>query len=1354
MGQSSSKTLSNTSKLKQTAGVLPSARAAPRTPPPPTFGGARVSETKSPEIQRDGHDPTLIGNLASLGQVKVPPTPSLSRSSENRMHTILSQRKAAERASETPSNDRISAQSLSNLIDECKTMNTRKESEALAEEYGLDFGIVEQLVKHVNPPSVEGVRTRKQEIDETQMARWVDPPGLKAAPMASVAPSETNSHNGSFQPFASTSQHASRMTEHLAAVFVNAEFSDSIFVFHFSNGEETLFNLHAVIISRSPFLRSLLHQPPPHPPGHQRTITLVAPSPLISSQSVHLALYSMYSPQIVGHIPPQTAHEVLATALWFGLDTLSQIAEKLCVDAVGSASTAPEVERWLGIVGAASTSQPSFRNLHHLQMQRNPSSGASSGTSSPAFSHSQNGGPAKLNGNGSASASVSASASEDAFGRIEEHLLTRLRLMAREGPQGVDLVEVSAVLPFELFKDLMEGSDLAIPTDMERFKFAKQCVAERRRRAGNSEFEESVVLQFDQDDGRAERLLSLTGVIPVTLRGTTYHCPLVFYLPLDYPSKPPIVQVLPTPTMQVKASANVDAKTKRVVVPYMNDWARKAEGCSLASLLEILTAIFSKEYPLVSVSKPPPRAPSSTSSYASSRPPLPQVGGPRPPPRPPMPTGTGNALRPEPSSHSGSASPSPVAHMRSDSAEIDSHRQAQPPPRPPPPPATAYGTPPQASYAQSPVLPSYQSAGPPQPPPAPQPQTSAAVPFGGGPPPRPPPPPGPPGSSPSPVPVPLRSSTTYNSPLMPPIPPVARANTADPYGGPPPRPPPLPQGNSIPAFQGQVQPPQEPQQPVTPPYTMPPRPGPPQAPPLPPMANQTSPSQPVFSQSPPPPPPPPPQPPHPPAPPGPIPQGNLPPSYQYPHSQQYGAANGSQYPPYSQPAPPGPHPPQPPPVSPPGFANPPPGVDARGYAPQRTASPQVEHYPQQYSPRQEQQRPQSPLRVSTQMPQRHPPSGHHSHLSREIAPSRQSSYAESSYEDGSTYQSTYSSSSYAESTIYDDESSPRSPLSPADRTPPASPPPQRRAAAPSQLSQSSYNANRNSYSRDQPQEQTRPRPAQISHAHSNSQESYYRPPSPQRSVLPPPPMIAQHSSYAPPPAPASVYGSSYGGPSTANGYAPSRAAPASKPARPTVNILDGPDDDMTVSALSSPSSIGGPGIPPPRPPNPELLAIRTRLHSKLSHSLASLSARTNAEMERMEILETDLLKGEPAILDEMQRLEVVRTVCENVRDRYKAVVAEGEKRLGEYEQRGDGPEVDEIVCSSTVVYNQLLELVAEDAALEDTIYHLGRGLNSETANIDLDRFLKRVRALARQQFMARALTNKILLELAIRRERS
>ncbi|KAL8283153.1 hypothetical protein RQP46_005931 [Phenoliferia psychrophenolica] len=218
----------------------------------------------------------------------------------------------------------------------------------------------------------------------------------------------------------------------------------------------------------------------------------------------------------------------------------------------------------------------------------------------------------------------------------------------------------------------------------------------------------------------------------------------------------------------------------------------------------------------------------------------------------------------------------------------------------------------------------------------------------------------------------------------------------------------------------------------------------------------------------------------------------------------------------------------------------------------------------------------------------------------------------------------------------------------------------------------------------------------------------------------------------------------------------------SKPSRLSLNFLDGPEDMLSDHNSSPTSTLASSSHqqqqqsqgPPLRPPNPELLAIRTRLHSKLTGQLSLLEAKTDETMDNMAMLEVDLLKGEPAILDEMQRLEVVRTVCENVRDRYKDLVAAGEARLAEYEQRGDGPEVDEIVCSSTVVYNQLLELVAEDAALEDTIYHLGRGLNSETANVDLERFLKRVRGLARQQFLARAMTNKILLALAGRRDRA
>lgn len=155
--------------------------------------------------------------------------------------------------------------------------------------------------------------------------------------------------------------------------------------------------------------------------------------------------------------------------------------------------------------------------------------------------------------------------------------------------------------------------------------------------------------------------------------------------------------------------------------------------------------------------------------------------------------------------------------------------------------------------------------------------------------------------------------------------------------------------------------------------------------------------------------------------------------------------------------------------------------------------------------------------------------------------------------------------------------------------------------------------------------------------------------------------------------------------------------------RSVLNILDGPDDDSLSGTTSLPnpyssrtqsqsyhlnSSTTTNSIPPPRPPNPELLALRTRLHSKLLLASQTLHTTTQQSLSRLDLISQDLSQGVPAIQDEISRLEAVRSVCETVRGRYGMVIGEAEGRLRAYEARGEGPEVDEIVCSSTVVYNQ------------------------------------------------------------------
>ncbi|KAH7916050.1 UEV domain-containing protein [Hygrophoropsis aurantiaca] len=189
-----------------------------------------------------------------------------------------------------------------------------------------------------------------------------------------------------------------------------------------------------------------------------------------------------------------------------------------------------------------------------------------------------------------------------------------------------------------------------------------------------------------------------------------------------------------------------------------------------------------------------------------------------------------------------------------------------------------------------------------------------------------------------------------------------------------------------------------------------------------------------------------------------------------------------------------------------------------------------------------------------------------------------------------------------------------------------------------------------------------------------------------------------------------------------------------QPNLPPPNLLD-------EEAIESSPAIADMRAPaPPRPPNPELLRLHAQLHQKIHSELASLSQVMQLDAERLHAQQTDLLAGEPAIRDEMARLEAVRDVCLNVSGRLRSTVEQGERNVAELRRKGD-PEVDELVCSTSIVHNQLVNLVAEDNAIEDTVYHLHRALN--TGRVDLERFLRTTRVLAEEQFMKRALIEKI-----------
>ena len=126
------------------------------------------------------------------------------------------------------------------------------------------------------------------------------------------------------------------------------------------------------------------------------------------------------------------------------------------------------------------------------------------------------------------------------------------------------------------------------------------------------------------------------------------------------------------------------------------------------------------------------------------------------------------------------------------------------------------------------------------------------------------------------------------------------------------------------------------------------------------------------------------------------------------------------------------------------------------------------------------------------------------------------------------------------------------------------------------------------------------------------------------------------------------------------------------------------DDSVLDQTVPSPPV---PSHAPPRPPNPELLQLHAQIQDKLTLEFASLSQAMALDAERLRAHQADLLTGEPAIRDEMARLEAVRDVCRGVSERLRQIVAQGEANIADLRNKGDPP-VDELLCSTTIVHNQ------------------------------------------------------------------
>ncbi|PHH59844.1 hypothetical protein CDD81_2451 [Ophiocordyceps australis] len=195
-----------------------------------------------------------------------------------------------------------------------------------------------------------------------------------------------------------------------------------------------------------------------------------------------------------------------------------------------------------------------------------------------------------------------------------------------------------------------------------------------------------------------------------------------------------------------------------------------------------------------------------------------------------------------------------------------------------------------------------------------------------------------------------------------------------------------------------------------------------------------------------------------------------------------------------------------------------------------------------------------------------------------------------------------------------------------------------------------------------------------------------------------------------------------------------------QPAPPPPNILDEP---LTLEVPAEATI-----APPPIPPNPEKDALLRQLGQTLASMRLSSRQQNEASMAGLKAQRTAMQKASVALQGEMNQLmQLSQMLTSNTSILHEALhKADG---VIENSRHHPEPNIDELLVAPTVVSNQLYALVAEERALGDAIFMLGRAV--EKGRISPAVFAKMTRTLAREWYLKKALVRKIAQGMGLSR---
>ncbi|KAK7891343.1 hypothetical protein WMY93_023306 [Mugilogobius chulae] len=207
------------------------------------------------------------------------------------------------------------------------------------------------------------------------------------------------------------------------------------------------------------------------------------------------------------------------------------------------------------------------------------------------------------------------------------------------------------------------------------------------------------------------------------------------------------------------------------------------------------------------------------------------------------------------------------------------------------------------------------------------------------------------------------------------------------------------------------------------------------------------------------------------------------------------------------------------------------------------------------------------------------------------------------------------------------------------------------------------------------------------------------------------------SPYGPNPSPGGYPGYQYQG---GNSY-PASAGQGHYPTQTPVSTV-GPNRDGTIGEDTIRASL--------------ISAVSDKLRWRMKEEMD----RAQAELDALKRTEEDLKKGHQKLEEMVSRLDQeVAEVDRNI-ELLKRKDEELTEALEKMENQSENNDIDDVIVPTAPLYKQILNLYAEENAIEDTIFYLGEALRRGV--IDLEVFLKHVRLLSRKQFQLRALMQK------------